>query len=375
MNTVTCKTPDGKTRYYLADEQGNPVPEVMNYLKFLDNQGKARNTLRLSCYQLQNYYRFLEEAGKDYRDVTIDDIAMFMAWLRNPELLKKVVPLRFEPARKEQTINENINKVIDFYDYLVRRGGLENRISEKLVKFVTHPQRNYKSFLYGIAENRPSRSSVLKMPVPKRETRRIKKEEAVELLGECTNIRDYFLLYLLFETGMRIGEALSLWLEDFDIDGLKISVADRGELENLAEIKTVHSTRKLDCTQELADLFMVYVCEVHTNDINTNHVFLKLRGENAGKPMDYADVDNLFRTLRKKTGIQITPHVFRHTSLSLLYADGWTPELLRIRAGHKNIYTTINTYIHPTEDELTEAFHRAAPNLSRPDLCRKEGDA
>ena len=375
MNTVTCTTPDGKVRYYLVDEQGVPVPEVLSYLKFLDNQGKARNTLRLSCYQLQNYYRFLEEAGKDYRDVTIDDIAMFMAWLRNPDILKKVVPLRFEPARKEQSINETIDKVISFYDYLVRRGGLENRLSEKLVKFVTHPQRTYKSFLYGIAENRPSRSSILKMPVPQREIRRIKKEEAVALLGECTNIRDYFLLYLLFETGMRIGEALSLWLEDFDLDGLKVSVTDRGELENLAEIKTVHSPRKLDCTQELADLFMGYVCEVHTCDINTNHVFLKLRGENSGKPMDYTDVDNLFRTLRKKTGIQITPHVFRHTSLSLLYADGWAPELLRIRAGHKNIYTTINTYIHPTEEELTAAFNKAAPHLSRPDLGREEGEA
>ena len=375
MNTVTCTTPDGKVRYYLADEQGVPVPEVLSYLKFLDNQGKARNTLRLSCYQLQNYYRFLEEAGKDYRDVTIDDIAMFMAWLRNPDILKKVVPLRFEPARKEQSINETIDKVISFYDYLVRRGGLENRLSEKLVKFVTHPQRTYKSFLYGIAENRPSRSSILKMPVPQREIRRIKKEEAVALLGECTNIRDYFLLYLLFETGMRIGEALSLWLEDFDLDGLKVSVTDRGELENLAEIKTVHSSRKLDCTQELADLFMGYVCEVHTCDINTNHVFLKLRGENSGKPMDYTDVDNLFRMLRKKTGIQITPHVFRHTSLSLLYADGWAPELLRIRAGHKNIYTTINTYIHPTEEELTAAFNKAAPHLSRPHLGREEGEA
>ena len=42
MNTVTCTTPDGKVRYYLADEQGVPVPEVLSYLKFLDNQGFVR---------------------------------------------------------------------------------------------------------------------------------------------------------------------------------------------------------------------------------------------------------------------------------------------------------------------------------------------
>ena len=373
MKTVTCRTPEGKTRYYLADDTGEPVKEVLDFLRFLDNQGKARNTLRLSCYQLQNYFEYLDEADKDYKSVTIDDIAGFMSWLRNPDILKKIVPIRYEPAHKEQTINETIDKVVDFYEYLVRRGGLENELSDKLVKFVIHPQKNYRSFRYGIAENRPSRSNVLKMPVPQREVRRINKDEAVTLLGECTNIRDYFLLYLLFETGMRIGEALSLWLEDFDIDGLKISITDRGELENQAEIKTVHSPRKLDCSQDLIDLFTGYICEIHGCDVNTNHIFLKLRGTNAGKPMDYTDVDNLFRILRKKTGIRITPHVFRHTSLSLLYAEGWAPELLRIRAGHKNIYTTINTYIHPTEEELAAEFHKAAPHLSRPDLAKKEG--
>ena len=374
MKTVSCRTPEGKTRYYLADDSGRPVKEVMDYLKFRDNQGKARNTLRLNCYQLQNFFTFLDEKGVSLEKVTIDDVAEFMGWLRNPDILKKVVPIRFDDAHAAQTINETVDTVIAFYDYLIRRGGLENRLSEKLVKFVSNPCRDYKGFLYGIAENRKVRSNVLKMPEPHREIRRISKEEAEILLGACTNMRDFFLLYLLFETGIRIGEALSLWLEDFDLDCLKIAVTDRGELENLAEIKTVHSSRKLDCTQELMDLFAGFICAFHSTDVNTNHVFMKLRGANAGAPMDYTDVDNLFRTLRRKTGIRITPHVFRHTSLSLLYADGWAPELLRIHAGHKNIYTTLNTYIHPTEDELTAAFNKAAPHLSRPVMGPKGGD-
>ena len=82
--------------------------------------------------------------------------------------------------------------------------------------------------------------------------------------------------------------------------------------------------------------------------------------------MDYSDVDNLFRTLREKTGITVTPHMFRHTSLSLLYSAGWEPELLRIRAGHKNIYTTINTYVHPSDEEVAEAFRAVAPALKPP---------
>jgi len=374
MKTVKCKTPEGKTRYYLADDAGVPVQAVMKYLRFRDNQGKARNTLRLNCYQLQNYFNYLMEAGISFDQATIDDIAGFMAWLRNPHILQNIIHFNFEPAHSARTINENIDTVISFYEYLARSGEYENTLSEKLIRFVMNPGRNYRGFLYGIAENRPVKSNVLKMPVPQRGVRRISKDDAIILLNACTNIRDYFLLYLLFETGMRIGEALSLWLEDFSIDNLTINIEERGELENMAELKTVHSPRKLDCTQELADLFISYVCEVHTAEIATNHVFVKLRGSNAGKAMDYSDVDNLFRDLRRKTGLKITPHVFRHTSLSLLYADGWNPEYLRIRAGHKNIYTTLNTYVHPTDEELTEAFEKASPNLSRPEIKGKDGE-
>ena len=87
--------------------------------------------------------------------------------------------------------------------------------------------------------------------------------------------------------------------------------------------------------------------------------------------MDYTDVDNLFRSLRKKTGIYITPHMFRHTSLSMLNSAGWSPELLRARAGHKNIYTTLNTYVHPSDDEVAEAFRNVSEKLAMPG---KDGD-
>jgi integrase/recombinase XerD len=92
-----------------------------------------------------------------------------------------------------------------------------------------------------------------------------------------------------------------------------------------------------------------------------------------GNAMDYRDVDNLFRTLRKKTDIRVTPHMFRHTSLSLLYSAGWEPEMLRQRAGHKNIYTTLDTYVHPSEEEVAEAFRKASESLKMPSIGREAG--
>jgi len=371
MKTVELKTVDGRIRYYVADDTGAPVKPVLKYLKFKDNAGYARNTLRMHCIHLKHYFTYLREAGKEYEQVNIDDLAGFLAWLKNPDIMKKIVPIRFEPEHQPQTINAMIDTIVMFYDYLLRHEGMENQLSEKLAKFVRNPGRNYRSFLHGIAENRRIKSHILKLPVPRMQLRTISKENATALLDSCTNLRDYLLLYLLFETGMRIGEALSLWLEDFDMAGLTITLQDRGELENLAEIKTVSSPRRLDCTQELMDLFTGYICEHHTAEIHTNHVFLKLKGGTKGSAMDYRDVDNLFRTLRKKTSIRVTPHMFRHTSLSLLYSAGWEPEMLRHRAGHKNIYTTLDTYVHPSEEEVTKAFKKASESLKMPSMGRE----
>ena len=64
--------------------------------------------------------------------------------------------------------------------------------------------------------------------------------------------------------------------------------------------------------------------------------------EHAGKAMDYTDVDNLFRKLRKKTGIYITPHMFRHTSLSLLNRRAGIPNFSVYGPGIK-IYTPRST--------------------------------
>ncbi|MFV0466664.1 MAG: site-specific integrase, partial [Lachnospiraceae bacterium] len=224
MKVIEVTTTDNKTRYYLADETGAPVEPVLQYLRFKDNAGYARNTLRMHCIHLKHYFSFLKEGNKDYEHATVDDLARFIGWLKNPDIGKRIIPLRLEPMHKAQTINANVDTVIAFYDYLLMHEGMENHLSEKLVKFIQKPTRNYRSFLHGIAPSKPVKTHVLKMPVPKQVIKTISKKDAETLLKACTNVRDYFLLYLLFETGMKIGEALSLWLEDFDISDCMIQI-------------------------------------------------------------------------------------------------------------------------------------------------------
>lgn len=373
MEVVKVKTEDGKERYFVADDDGLPIEPILKFIRFKDNTNFARNTLRMYCQHLKLYFEYLQQMELDFQKVTIDDLALFVNWLQNPYKSLKVIPAhQVETARSPRTVNIIVNTVLAFYDYILRHEEYSNNISDRLRKFVSTPSRNFKGFLYGIAhEQKKVTSNILKLKVPKSKPKTLSKEEIGTLIRDCNNLRDKFLLTLLYETGMRIGETLSLWIEDFDISDMVIDLQDRGELENNAEIKTVSSPRRIDISQNLADIFMEYIAEYHTEEVETNHIFIKLSGSNKYKPMNYTDVDNLFRTLKKVTGIYVTPHMFRHSSLTLLRMVGWQPELLRVRAGHKNIYTTMNTYIHPSDKEITEEFNKTQPNLNL-DIYKEE---
>ncbi|KOA19361.1 transposase from transposon Tn916 [Clostridium homopropionicum DSM 5847] len=365
MEVVKVLREDGKERYYVENNQGEPIEVILKFIRFKDNTNFARNTLKAYCQHLKLYFEYLEQRELDFQCVSIDDLSLFVNWLQNPYQSLNVTPIKpKESARSPRTINIIVNTVLQFYDYILRHEEYSNNVSERLKKFVTVPSRNFKGFLYGIAyEKKKTTSNILKLKVPKSKTKTLSKDEINILVNNCTNYRDKFLLMLLWETGIRIGEALSLWIEDFDVSDLLIDLKDRGQLENNAEIKTVSSPRRIDISQNIADMFMEYLADFHNEEVLTNHVFIKLLGENKYKPMNYVDVDNLFRTLEKKTNIHVTPHMFRHTSLTTLRLAGWQPELLRVRAGHKNIYTTMNTYIHPSDEDITKEFEKTQPNL------------
>lgn len=365
MEVVKVRTEEGKERYYVADNNGLPIEPILKFIRFKDNTNYARNTLRMYCQHLKLYFEYLEQRKLSFQKVSIDDLSLFVNWLQNPYESLKVIPTTpIETARSSRTVNTIVNTVLAFYDYILRNEEYSNKISERLKKFVTVPSRNFKGFLYGIAyEKKRVASNILKLKVAKSKPKTLAKGEIEILIRSCNNLRDKFLLSTLYETGMRIGESLSLWIEDIDISDMMIDLKDRGQLENNAEIKTVSSPRRIDISQNLADMFMEYIAEYHTEEVVTNHIFIKISGQNKNKAMDYVDVDNLFRSLKKKTNIHVNPHMFRHSSLTVLRMAGWQPELLRIRAGHKNIYTTLNTYIHPSDEDITKEFEKTRPNL------------
>ncbi len=157
---------------------------------------------------------------------------------------------------------------------------------------------------------------------------------------------------------MRIGEALSLFVEDVDVAENRIHVRDRGELPNGAEIKTLPAPRTIDVSSDLIDEIVAYVGRAHTAEVETNDLFIKLYGQHTGQALTYADVNSLFRRLRQKTDLDVTPHVLHHSMLTKLAELGWQPEYLQERACHASFQQMYQTYVHPSLSTLRTAWEQ-----------------
>jgi integrase len=305
---------------------------------------------------------YLQEEEKDYKKVCLEDLINFLAWLSTPNQNVKINS--FQPVnrkRTEKTINLIVTAIINFYDYLYRNQELENDLTSQLTKRVfTRGRTKYKDFLYHINKSDTIHQNLLKVKEPRKKIKALKKEEVQRLITATTNIRDKLLIQLLFESGLRIGEALSLFLEDFIFDhknGHRIQLVDRGELENGAKLKT--GERAIYISQELINLYDDYLYEVFDClNLKTNFAFVKIRGKNVGQAMNYQDVSALFKRLRKKTGINVHPHLLRHTHATIYYKQTKDIKQVQERLGHSQIQTTINMYIHLSDEEIREDWEK-----------------
>ena len=354
---------NGCRSYLLVDDDGTPIYPVAKYLKYLDLSGKSINTIKTYCYSLKSFYEFLAVTQIDYSSVDFGTLTHFVGWLRIPYNYEKVIPLSpLEAKRSEKSCNLITTVVVNFYDYLCRAEILTNDISDKLMKQLSSAHNpKYKDFLYHVTKNRPIKSNILKLKEPRKKLRVLNKLEVDSLYNATTNIRDKFLIRLLFETGLRIGEALSLFIEDFIFDhdkGHKIVLTYRPQLSNGARLKS--GAREIYVSQELMNLYDEYLYIIFDEyAADTNFVFIKLRGELVGHPMTYSDVSALFRVLKKKTDLNVHPHLLRHTHATIYYENTKDIKQVQERLGHAQIQTTMTTYLHLSEQEIRENWKKS----------------
>jgi site-specific recombinase XerD len=157
--------------------------------------------------------------------------------------------------------------------------------------------------------------------------------------------RDRLLFRLLFETGLRVSEALQLYIEDLDmaLDDEHIYVVGKG-----GQRRTVL----------LDDPQLVKQLRAYLKGTGYKHGPLFRANKNGrGGPLRYQSVHYRWQKYCEAAGISCTLHQLRHSHATELVNDGVSLATIRKRLGHKNIQTTLR-YAEQS-DETTDAELRA----------------
>ena len=176
--------------------------------------------------------------------------------------------------------------------------------------------------------------------------------ELKKILDGMELVRWRQLTEFLVLSGVRIGEALALDVNDVDMKSLKITINKTYDSNNSLTTtpKTYSSSREIDIQPELA-----VVCR----DIRKRTSAEKLRygfrstlfmADVNGGPLAYDSYRQYLHDVSIRTiGRKITPHTLRHTHTSLMAAAGVPLEVVSRRLGHNNSRITRDIYFHITE--------------------------
>jgi site-specific recombinase XerD len=321
---------------------------------YLESIGKSPNTTRAYAHHLKLFWEYLDGAGKDWTAVGLQELAGFVVWLRTTPRDSLSVNLKRQ-MRTDSTINAILAAVSMFYDFHWRNDQVKDI---PLYRYLNAPQRQYKSFLHHINKGKPVPTNVLKQKAKRSLPKIISREQVAQLLEACSNLRDRFLVSLLYETGMRIGSALGLRHEDIRSWDLTILVVPRPDNADWPRTKGMEPYQ-LQVTSELMRLYTDYLIhEFQAADYD--YVFINLWKGLLGRPMTYSAVADLFKRLSKKVGFDVHQHILRQTHGTELIRHGLDVLTVQKRLGHQSVQTT-QKYVHLSAADLNEAirdFHR-----------------
>src|SRR5256714_537795 len=92
MQVIEIETQDHQKRYAVIDDEGVLVEPIMRYLKYLDRIGAARNTFRSYAIVLKQFWEYLAQQQLDWQQITLDDLAQFVLWLKLPTGSLHILP-------------------------------------------------------------------------------------------------------------------------------------------------------------------------------------------------------------------------------------------------------------------------------------------
>ena len=166
--------------------------------------------------------------------------------------------------------------------------------------------------------------------LPPPHPRGLRREQIERVFGQMEGFpRDALLFRLVYETGLRIGEALGLHLDDLDLT--------RGD-EHLTVVGKGNRKR----TVLLDDARLVNALRRYLRALDYTHGPLFQATRNGcGGPLRYQSVQERWQGYAQQAGVRCTLHQLRHSHATELVNGGVSLATIRKRLGHQQLQTTL----------------------------------
>jgi len=262
---------------------------------------------------------------------------------------------RIEKPTIDDLTAENIR---EFRLFLSRQKGTNNRD----MKLVTQGYYviSLRSFLKWLVKNDMKVLQPEKLDVPKVKDHSLKflsEEQMVRLLNQPLNsakngLRDRSILELLFSTGLRVSELVSLNREQINLKTREFGVIGKGGRSRIVFI-TIHAAEWIDKylknrMDHYKPLFIRNLRPKEEIGLLDEKVRLTARS-----------VQNIVKKYVRQANLPVaaTPHTLRHSMATDLLQRGADLRSVQELLGHKNIATT-QIYTHVTDARLREVHEK-----------------
>ena len=290
-----------------------------DYLEYIAIQ-KGYSRLTVESYQadIDLFHAFLAKEGISYTDVDPSVVRNFMT----EELMRS--DAKGNPKR---SLARRMSALRGYYDFLYRKG----EVSSNVFRLMSAPKQDKKL------------PQVLYV------------DEVIRLLDgnakreDYLAIRDQAILELLYASGMRASELISLRPLDIDFRSRAIRVVGKGNKQRLVPFN-----------QSAANAIRAYTKDLRSTLLARNHsgrhpaeLFLSARGEK----LSLGGLEYILKQVEAKTGIYLGlhPHELRHSFATHLLDNGADLKMIQEMLGHATIDTT-QVYTHVSEKRLAEQY-------------------
>ncbi len=289
--------------------------EITAFIAYLHTvKNTSRNTEMSYRRDLEKVQHFMaSRAILEMSEVSAEDLADYVKYLEEKKLAAA-------------TVSRNIASLKAFYHFMMQEGMVKEDLSEQL-----------------------------KAPKIKKKAPEIMSpDEVVKLLEQPSGethkeIRDKAMLELLYATGIRVTELITLKLSDVNMQMGVILCRDRNK-ERIIPFGTAAGdalSRYLDGTRDA-------MLENKASDV--------LFANCSGKPMSRQGFWKLIKYYAKKAEItaDITPHTLRHSFAAHLVENGADLRSVQEMLGHSDISTT-QIYANLNQSHIREVYMKAHP--------------